>query len=71
MLAGAMYRLFQQDIQEAARLLQDPNALKGAIRRILEKHASAAEPLTTVAEDAFRGIERSAVLHINKALKAF
>lgn len=52
-------RVFQSDLQDAMRLLQDPAGLKSIIRTIFEKHTAAALPATTLAEDGLQVVQRS------------
>lgn len=42
------------------RQLQDPNALKAAMKAIFHKHGSEAKPETTMAEDVLQGLKRQA-----------
>lgn len=54
--------MFQGDLQDAMRLIQDPAGLKGIMRSIFEKHAAAALPATTLAEDDLQAVKRSITL---------
>jgi hypothetical protein len=55
-------RRFQGDVQEALKLLQDPNALKAAIKAIALKHSPDAEAATSISEDVLQGFQRRVYL---------
>jgi len=51
-------RRFQGDLQEALKLLQDPNALKAAIKALARKHSPDVEAATSISEDVLQDFQR-------------
>lgn len=47
----------QADLQEAAQLVQDPEALKAAVVSLFQRYASGAEPVS-VPQDALQALQR-------------